>query len=273
MDEFLLQAMLAGVLLAAITGPLGALVVWRHLAYFGDSIAHAALLGVAVSLISQVLPMTLAMFLVSLAVALLLSVLMRDGRFHADTMLGLLAHGTLSVGVLLVALSRDIQVDMNAYLFGDILSVTRTDLWLLAALLAAVAVIIIGHWRSLILMTIDHNIARAEGVAVERIHVLVLILLAATVALSIKLVGVLLITAMLIIPAAAARFIARSPHAMALYASLLGAGSVIVGMYAALRFDAPAAPMMVSVSVAVFIILALLSRLFKAFSKPRKSGL
>ncbi|MFN7612129.1 MAG: metal ABC transporter permease, partial [Alphaproteobacteria bacterium] len=103
MDEFLLQAMLAGVLLAAITGPLGALVVWRHLAYFGDSIAHAALLGVAVSLISQVVPMTLAMFLVSLAVALLLSVLMRDGRFHADTMLGLLAHGTLAVGVLLVA--------------------------------------------------------------------------------------------------------------------------------------------------------------------------
>jgi zinc transport system permease protein len=273
MNEFLLEAMLAGVLLAAITGPLGSLVVWRHLAYFGDTIAHAALLGVAVSLISHVVPMTLAMFLVSLAVALLLSVLMRDGRFHADTMLGLLAHGTLAVGVLLVALSRDIQVDMNAYLFGDILSLNRSDLWMLGGLLVAVAVIIIGHWRSLILMTIDRNIARAEGVAVERIQLLILILLSATVALSIKIVGVLLITAMLIIPAAAARFIARSPHAMALYGSLLGAVSVIVGLCAALRIDAPAAPMMVAVNVAIFLILMFLSRLFQSFSKPRKSGL
>lgn len=263
MDEFVMRATIGGVLLALSIGPLGAMVVWRHMAYFGDTIAHAALLGVAISLISQTVPMTLAMFAVSLAVAIALSVLVRDARFHADTMLGLLAHGTLAVGVLLVALSRDIQVDISAYLFGDILTITDQDIAMLGVLFAAVVAIIVSQWRALILLTIDESMARAEGIRTDRVKLLITLLLAATVAVSIKLVGVLLITAMLIIPAAAARYLARSPIQMACFASVLGSIAVVVGLQGALEFDAPAAPMMVTSAVAIFLISAVLSSLFK----------
>jgi zinc transport system permease protein len=257
MDEFLLKAMIGGVLLALAVGPLGAMVVWRHMAYFGDTIAHAALLGVAIALISNVVPMTLAMFLVSLAVAITLSALVRDSRFHADTMLGLLAHGTLAVGVLLVSMSRDIQVDISAYLFGDILTITNQDIVMLVGLLAAVVVVVALQWRALILLTIDEAMARAEGIRTERTKLLITILLAATVAISIKLVGVLLITAMLIIPAAAARYLARSPLQMVCFASVLGALAVVVGLYSALEIDAPAAPMMVTSAIAIFVLCGL----------------
>lgn len=273
MDEFLLQALLAGVLLAVITGPLGALVVWRHLAYFGDTIAHAALLGVAVSLIAEIVPMTLAMFLVALAVALLLNLLTRDARFHADTMLGLLAHGTLAVGVLLVALNDGAAANLEAYLFGDILAVTLTDLALLAALMLVVLAVFIRYGRQLLLMTLDQHIASVEGVPVLRRQLLLLMIFAATVALSIKIVGVLLITAMLIIPAAAARFFARSPWGMMAGAALIGALSTTLGLYGALIINAPAAPMMVSVSVAIFLVLALLSRLFQRLTHASKPGI
>lgn len=264
MDEFLLRAMTGGVLLALAVGPLGAMVVWRHMAYFGDTIAHAALLGVAISLISATIPMTLAMFLVSLAVAVTMSLLVRDSRFHADTMLGLLAHGTLAVGVLLVSMSREIQVDISSYLFGDILTITNHDIAMLGALLAAVVAVVATQWRSLILLTIDEAMAKAEGIRTERVKLLITILLAATVAVSIKLVGVLLITAMLIIPAAAARYLARSPLQMVCLASVLGGIAVVCGLYGALEIDAPAAPMMVTSAIGVFLVSAVLSRLFKA---------
>ncbi|MFZ4126255.1 MAG: metal ABC transporter permease [Rickettsiales bacterium] len=263
MDDFLLRAMMGGVLLALAVGPLGAMVVWRHMAYFGDTIAHAALLGVAIALLSNVIPMTLAMFLVSLGVALALNLLTRDGRFHADTMLGMLAHGTLAIGVLLVAMSGDIQVDINAYLFGDILTITDHDLAMLGVLFAAVVAIVTTHWRAFILMTIDEAMARAEGIRVERTKLLLTMLLAATVAVSIKLVGVLLITAMLIIPAAAARYLARSPLQMVLLASMLGAVAVVIGLQGAIEFDAPAAPMMVTSGIAIFVVSALLSRILR----------
>lgn len=260
MDEFLLRAMTGGVLLALSVGPLGAMVVWRHMAYFGDTIAHAALLGVAVSLITTAIPMTLAMFLVAVAVAVALSLLVRDSRFHADTMLGMLSHGTLAIGVLLVALSRDIQVDISAYLFGDILTIADHDIAMLGLLLALVVALVATHWRALVLMTIDEAVARAEGIATERLKLMITVLLAATVAVSIKLVGVLLITAMLIIPAAAARYLARSPLQMVLLSSVLGAVSVVLGLYGALQIDAPAAPMMVTTSLAIFLLCGLLKR-------------
>lgn len=260
MDDFLLRSMMGGVMLALAVGPLGAMVVWRHMAYFGDTIAHAALLGIAIALISNAIPMTLAMFLVSLGVALTLNVLTHDGRFHADTMLGMLAHGTLAVGVLLVAMSGDIQVDINAYLFGDILTITDYDLAMLGILFAAIVAIVATHWRAFILMTIDEAMARAEGIRTERIKLLLTMLLAATVAISIKLVGVLLITAMLIIPAAAARYLARSPLQMVLLASVLGAIAVVVGLHGAIYFDAPAAPMMVTSAIGIFVLSSLLKR-------------
>lgn len=253
MDEITLRALLASVILAVTLGPLGSLVVWRRMAYFGDTIAHAALLGVALSLITGFLPLTLAMFLVAVGVALLLTQGARDGRFHSDTLLGLLAHGTLALGLLLVAMSRNIRVDINAYLFGDVLAMDWPDTVLLGALCVMVLALLKFTWRALLMVAIDRTIAHVEGVNVKRTEQLLVILLAAVIAVAIKLVGVLLITALLIMPAAAARYLARSPTQMAVMASAIGVFVVTSGLYGSIAMDAPTGPLMVVVAALSFL--------------------
>lgn len=261
MDELIARALCAGLLLAAMLGPLGSFVVWRRMAYFGDTIAHSALLGVALSLlIGEALPMHVGIFLVAITVALLLARSTRDTRFNTDTMLGILAHGALAFGLVLVALNREMQVDVNAYLFGDILAIDWTDVGVLAGLAAMVMLTLFCQWRALLMTTIDPAIAKVEGVNTARATMLLTLLLAAVIAVAIKLTGMLLITALLVIPAATARYFAKTPVQMALMASAVGMLSVGGGLFAALHVDVPTAPMMVVVAVALFVISAVLKR-------------
>lgn len=262
MDELILRALLGALILAAMLGPLGAFVVWRQMAYFGDTIAHSALLGVALALLSGgALPMTPAIFLVALAVALILARFARDTRFHADTLLGILAHGALATGVLLVALSRNIQVDINAYLFGDVLTIDWADVGVLAALAILILTTLYFRWRALLMVTIDPAIAQVEGIHVARNRLLLTLMLAAVIAVAIKLTGVLLITALLIIPAAAARYLAATPRQMALLASVLGMAGVSGGLFASLQLDAPTGPTMVVTAMLIFVSCAGAGRL------------
>lgn len=263
MDEITLRALIAAVVLSGTLGPLGSLVVWRRMAYFGDTIAHAALLGIALSLISGFLPMTLTMFIVSIVIALLLSRASRDGRFHSDTILGLLAHGTLALGVLLVAMSREIRVDINAYLFGDVLALDWQDVGLLTALCAVVLVILRLSWRALLMVALDRTIAHVEGIDVKKTEKLLVLLLAAVIAVAIKLVGVLLITALLIIPAAAARYFAQTPKQMALLASAVGIFATSTGLFMSLKMDAPTGPLMVVVATLSFLLCGAIAGLKK----------
>lgn len=260
MDEITLRALAGAVMLAAMVGPLGSFVVWRHMAYLGDTIAHAALLGVALSLIVTALPMTASIFLVALLVAWILHRRSGDARFHADTILGILAHSALALGVLLVALSRQ-RVDLNAYLFGDILLVQWSDVAVLAALTVAVLGVLRLTWRPLLMVTIHPAIAHVEGINVRRTQLLLLLMLAAVIAVAIKLVGVLLITALLIIPAATARYLARSPLHMVLYASAIGMLVVASGLFGALAVDAPAGPTMVVMAAFGFVVVGAITRL------------
>jgi zinc transport system permease protein len=260
MDEVTLRALLGALLLAGMLGPLGSFVVWRHMAYLGDTIAHAALLGVAFSLIFTAVPMMLAIFLVAIGVAYALYKRAGDARFHTDTLLGILAHGTLALGVLLVALSRT-RVDMNAYLFGDILFLSWHDIGLLAALATVVGVLLRFGWRALLMVTIHPAMAHVEGINARRTHLLLLLLLAAVIAVAIKLVGVLLITALLIMPAASARYLARSPAQMALFASVIGMLCSASGLFAALAVDAPAGPTMVVMAAFAFVVIGAVSKL------------
>ncbi len=262
MDEFLLRALMGAVVLAAMLGPLGALVVWRHMAYFGDTIAHSALLGVALSLLSEgALPMTPALFMVAIAVALILARHARDTRFHSDTLLGILAHGTLALGLVLVALNREVTVDVNAYLFGDVLTIRWEDVGVLAALAVGVLGVLVRQWRTLLMTTIDPAIAQVEGISVARQQMVLTVLLAAVIAVAIKLTGVLLITALLIMPAAAARYLAATPAQMALFASAVGMVSVSSGLLASLQLDAPTGPMMVVMAACLFVLCAVVARL------------
>lgn len=261
MTEFIFRAMLGAMVLAAMLGPLGSFVVWRRMSYFGDTIAHSALLGVALSLLSGgLVPMPLAILAVAVTVALVLSRIMRDSRFPADTILGLLAHSALALGVLLVAMSHRIRVDINAYLFGDILSIGWDDLAVLVLLAAGVLYLIKRYWRSLLIATIEPSIAAVEGVNVARMELLLTVMLAGVIAVAIKLTGVLLITALLIIPAAAARYLSQTPEQMAIRASVIGMLASVLGLFASLQLDAPTGPMMVVCASGLFIGCSLLRK-------------
>jgi len=248
LDPIILTALAAGGMLSLLIGPLGCFVVWRQMAYFGDAIAHAALLGVALALVTS-LPFTPAILLVALGVAATLTFWMRDTRFHADTLLGFLAHGTLALGLLIVALSGRTQVDINAFLFGDILTLGADDLLAVGVLVVLGLAVLLTQWRGLVLSTLEPNLAQVEGYAVMKLNHLLVAVLAATIAVAIKLVGVLLITALLIMPAAAARPLARTPVGMACLSVLMSFLAIALGIAASLPIDAPTGPMIVVVAM------------------------
>lgn len=261
MDELVLRALVGALLLAVMLGPLGAFVVWRRMAYFGDTIAHSALLGVALSLLAGgAVPMVGAIFIVAIMVALILSRYASDTRFHSDTLLGILAHGALALGLVLVSLNHSVQVDINAYLFGDVLAMDWNDTGVLSLLALVVLIIIRWQWRALLMTTIDPAIAKVEGVNVARTQLILTLILAAVIAVAIKLTGILLITALLVIPAAAARGFAKTPAQMAMLASAVGMLSVSGGLFAALHIDVPTAPMMVVVAAMLFVGASLVTR-------------
>ncbi|MBE0412177.1 metal ABC transporter permease [Yoonia sp.] len=257
LDDFMIRATLAGIGVAFAAAPLGSFVVWRRMAYFGDATAHAAILGVALSLAFQ-----MSIFAGTMAVSLVmaLTVTMLTGRGYAmDTLLGVLAHSALAFGLVAVSFLSGVRIDLMAYLFGDILSVSRGDLAVIWGGAALVVVLIGWRWSSLLTATLSDDLAYASGINPKREQLILTLSLAITVAVAIKVVGVLLIAAMLIIPAAAARPMSRSPEMMAVMAAVIGAVAAITGLRAAYVFDTPAGPSIVCVAALIFLGSSLLS--------------
>lgn len=249
--DFMWRAVAAALAVALVAGPLGCFVVWRRMAYFGDALAHASLLGLALGFILNI-DFTLGVLVGSVLFALLLYWLESGKRLSSDTLLGILAHGSLALGLCALALAPAMNVDLQGLLFGDVLSATLADvLWVwcggLAVLLGLAAI-----WRPLLSMTAHEELAKADGVPVMRVRLAFLLLMAITVAIAMKVVGVLLITALLVIPPAAARNFARSPEQMALVASAIGAVAVLTGLYASLMIDLPAGPAIVTAAILLF---------------------
>ncbi len=243
LGDFLVRAALAGVGVALAAGPLGCLVVWRRMAYFGDATAHAALLGVAGALVLD-LPLVLGVSVAALGMALIVSA--ATGRTYAmDTMLGVASHGALAVGLVAVSFLSGVRVDLMAYLFGDILAVDRGDLVVIWGGAALVLGLLAWRWDRLILATLNADLAAAAGVDARRERLILTLALALLVAVALKVVGVLLITAMLIVPAAAARVFGRTPEAMAVAAAMIGAAAALAGLWASVRFDTPTGPSIV----------------------------
>lgn len=254
-DDFLIRAALAGIGLMLAAGPLGAFVVWRRMAYMGDATAHAAILGVALALATS-LPVALGTTVVALAMALAVSGLSGRGR-AADTALGVLAHSALAAGLVAVSLLPAVRADLSSYLFGDVLTVSRAELGWIWAGSGAVLVLILWRWNAILTATVNEELAQAAGLDPGREKLVLTLALALVVAVALKIVGALLIAALLIIPAATARTFARSPEAMAALAVLFGALAVLAGLAASLRFDTPAGPSIV-VAAAVLFSLSLL---------------
>lgn len=251
-DDFLIRAGLAGVGLMLAAGPLGAFVVWRRMAYMGDATAHAAILGVALALASG-LPVAAGTTVVALLMALAVTLLSGRGR-AADTALGVLAHSALAFGLVAVSFLPNVRSDLSAWLFGDVLTVSSRDLLWIWGGAAAVLALLVWRWNALLTATVNEELAQAAGIDPRRERLVLTLALALVVAVALKIVGALLIAAMLIIPAATARALARTPEAMAVWAVILGALSVAGGLWASLAFDTPAGPSIVAASAALFAV-------------------
>jgi zinc transport system permease protein len=260
LDDFFARALIAGIGLALVAGPLGCFIVWRRMAYFGDTMAHSALLGVALSFLFDI-NLTLGVFLVAASVSILLLLLQRRNALSTDALLGILSHSALAIGLVMVAFMTWVRVDLMAFLFGDILAVSVTDIALIYGGGLAILVVLALLWRPLLAGTVNAELAEAEGLRPELSRVVLMLLLASVIAIAIKLVGVLLITSLLIIPAATARRLSSTPEQMALVAAGLGALAVAGGLFGSLRFDTPSGPSIVVAALLLFLVSIALPRL------------
>ena len=265
LDDFLVRAALAGLGVALAAAPLGCFIVWRRMAYFGDATAHAAVLGVALSLTLET-PIFAGVLVVSLIMATLVSSL--SGRGYAmDTLLGVMAHSSLAVGLVAVSFLDGIRIELMAYLFGDILAVGKTDLAIIWSGAGLVLVLMVYRWSGLLLSTMNPDLAHASGISPGREQLILTIALAIVVAVAIKVVGVLLIAAMLIIPAATARPFCRTPELMAVVATVIGCSASLIGLRASYQFDTPTGPTIVCMVALMFAF----SSIFWNLSHRRKA--
>ena len=252
-DDFFIRALVAGIGVAIVTGPLGCFVVWRRLSYFGDTLAHSALLGVTIAYSFQ-FNIAISVFLISTLIALILIKLQKRTNLPGDALLCLLAHSSLAVGLVVIGFLTFIRFDIMGLLFGDILAVNVTDLliiWFGGGLILLVLKII---WKPLFASTVNYELAEAEGLNPDRAKAIFTILMAALIAISIKMVGLLLITGMLIIPAAMARNLSDSPFKMVLFSIIGGLLSVLIGLFSSLEFNTPSGPSIIAAALFLFIL-------------------
>lgn len=256
-DGFILRAVLGGGLAALLTAPLGCFVLWQRMAFFGDALAHSALLGIALGLLLGISPEWSVIgfcVIAALALAGMQANPSLAAELSPDTRLGLIAHGGLAGGLVILALSGGPRFDLHAYLFGDVLTVTAADLWRMLAVVIVVSVTVAVFWKRMLLITINEDIARVEGLPVQRLKLLFTLLLALVVANAIPIVGVLLTASLLIVPAAAARRLARTPEQMLSITVVCGLLAVIGGVAASLRWDLPAGPAIVLAALGLFVL-------------------
>ena len=261
LDDFLIRAGLAGLGVSLATGPLGAFVLWRRMAYFGDATAHAAILGVALALATD-LPVPLGTLIVAVAMAVTVAGLAARG-WAVDTTLGVLSHGALALGLVAISFVHGVHTSLEAYLFGDILAVTKGDVAYIWGGALVVLALLTWRWQALMTSTLNADLARADGISPDRERLILTLALALVVAVALKVVGALLIAAMLVIPAAAARAISRGPEQMAVLGSIIGALACFAGLGLSLWQDTPAGPSIVTAAAALFAIAA-------AFGKMRR---
>lgn len=273
LDDFFVRALIGGIGVALIAGPLGCFIVWRRLAYFGDTLSHSALLGVAIALLFEI-NITLAVFFISLIVSFLLLFLQRKAALTSDALLGLLAHSSLAIGLVVLAFMTWVRVDLMGFLFGDILAITVEDL-VLIWVGGIFALATLGFiWRSLFAATVSNDLALAEGIKTKSMNIIFMVVIAAVIAVSLKLVGVLLITALLIIPPASARRFSNSPELMAAISGFIGVVAVVLGLNGSLTLDTPAGPSIVVAALGCFVFSILPFQIFRVLisKQPTKSA-
>jgi len=252
-DDFFIRALVAGIGIALVTGPLGCFVVWRRLSYFGDTLAHSALLGVVLAYALN-FNLIISVFLISGIISLTLLYLQKKTYLPNDALLGLLAHSVLAIGLVLLGLLTFIRIDLMGLLFGDILSVNIQDILIIWIGGIIVLVILIMIWKPLFAGTVNLDLAKAEGLNPELANTIFTLLIAAVIAISIKIVGILLITGLLILPASASRNLSSTPIQMAIIASIIGLISVVLGLVSSITWNTSTGPTILSIALGVFVV-------------------
>ncbi|MEZ9655781.1 zinc ABC transporter permease subunit ZnuB [Vibrio splendidus] len=253
MLEFLLPSILAGLGIALIAGPLGSFVVWRKMAYFGDTLAHASLMGLALGFLFNI-NLYLALLICCLMLAVLLVTLQKQKLVATDTLLGILAHSALSLGLVAVSFLDNVRVDLMSYLFGDLLAVSPTDLVFIYAGAAVIGVVLAIFWRPLLSTTVNEDLAAVDGINIDLMRLILMLLVGIVIAVGMKFVGALIMTSLLIIPAATARKFANTPEQMAFLASVIGSIAVFGGLSLSWFYDTPAGPSVVISAAAMFML-------------------
>ncbi len=253
LNDFFWRALVGGFGVALIAGPLGCFVVWRRMAYFGDTLAHSALLGIALSFLISV-PLNLGVIITSVILAMALMLFSRNKTLATDTLLGILAHSALAIGLVALSFMPDVRIDLTGLLFGDLLAMNRNDLLWIYGGAIVILTLLAALWRGLLMSTIHEELARVEGVPVERLRLLLMLMFALVIAIAMKMVGVLLITALLIIPAATARRLASTPEQMAALAVAFGFFAVAGGLSMSWHLDTPAGPSVVVTAFVTFLV-------------------
>ena len=252
LDDFFIRALLAGIGIALVTGPLGCFIIWRRLSFFGDTLAHAALLGVTMAVFFEI-NIAFSVFLISSVVALILIKLQKSTKLPGDALLGLLAHSSLAVGLVVIGFLTSIRFDVMGLLFGDILAVNQNDLLLIWIGGAFILLILKFIWKPLFASTVNHELAEAEGMEPNKFNAIFTVLMAAVIAISIKIVGLLLITGMLIMPAAMGRNLSNNPQQMVKLSVIGGLLSVIIGLFSSLELNTPSGPSIITAALIFFI--------------------
>lgn len=253
LDDFFTRALVAGLATAALTGPIGCFIIWRRMSFFGDTLAHSALLGVGLGIYFS-FHQTLSVFFVALGISACLQWLRTNASLSSDTSLGILSHGALALGLLMLAILPPSQIDITSVFFGDILASSRTDVYFMCGGLVLGLIVMRLVWQPLLVATVNQDIATAEGASSKIAEFTFTLLLTMVIAFSFKIVGVLLISALLVIPAAAARQLAPSPEKAAFLASLFGCLAVYGGLEASLHADLPSGPAIVGLCLLLFIV-------------------
>lgn len=264
MIEILLRALLGGLGIALLSGPLGCFMVWRRMSYFGDTLAHSALLGVTFGVLFEI-NLNLAIILCCVMIALALVMLQQQREIATDTLLGILSHSSLALGIVGISFAPEVRVDLMGYLFGDLLSVSRNDLYWIYGGGLAILLVLFWCWRPLLLMSLHEELAEVEGVPVGRMRLLLMVMISVVIAVAMKIVGVLLITSLLLIPAATVRHLARTPERMAVLASLTGCIAVVGGLALSYLLDTATGP---SIVLCAFLLF-LLAFFFQKLPRPR----
>jgi zinc transport system permease protein len=270
LDDFLVRSILAGLMMVSIAAPMGCLMVWQRLAFLSDTLGHAAVLGVGIGLLLEVNPM----FGVLAVVILIVFSLSQVANFNnalSETTLAIISHTGLAGGLILLGALPSNSVSLEAILFGDLLATTRSDLLMILVTTLILLVLLIRHWRPFVALSVSREIAQAEGISVRKEQFLMYMMIALLVAVLMKVMGVLLIAAMLVIPTTSARLLSQNPEQMVLFSAVFGVLSLAGGITGSFHFDWQTGPSIV-LSATIFLVITLLVTRQISLWTRRRSG-